>query len=355
MKKLLLLATVIIGSVLLWNYAKPEKVIQTVKQTVQNSVRNIIPQENTREYVFIPYWSFTKNIVTDSEYSLIYFGVGVDGNGLDKADQGYLKLSQFVKLTPNASERILAIRMTDKIINADVLKDISLQEKIASQAVSLALENGFDGVLLDYETSAFGFDSTTNNISSFYKLFSDKTHEAGKLFYVSVYGDTYFRARPFDLKKIGQVSDKVLIMTYDFSKSRGNPGPNFPYKDNGTYGYDLEKMINDFQKDVDNKKIVVIFGYFGYDWKTDVNGESVASGVPLSTLEIQKEFLKECNYKNCIAHRDPESLEPSVRYTDDKGDNHVVWFEDLQSVGKKKELLKSKGILETSSWAYSYF
>ncbi len=354
--KFLLILAVIVGSVVLWNYAKPEEVTKTIKNISDTvSAPKIIPQTIEKQYVFIPYWTFTKNIVTDSEYSLIYFGIGVNENGIETSDDGYEKLKQFVKFTPNAGERILAVRMTDKTVNASVLKNLTVQEKIASEAVDLALENDFDGVLLDYETSAFGFDSTTNNISSFFNLFSNKVKSNNLLFYATLYGDTYYRARPYDVKKIGNITDKVIIMAYDFSKSRGNPGPNFPLKDDGTYGYSFEKMIQDLQKDVDNKKLVIALGYFGYDWRVAKDGTSVASGVPLSTNEIVKEFVEDCEYDSCSMNRDSNSSEPSIKYVDDGGESHVIWFEDTQSVQKKKEFLKSKGILETADWAYSYY
>lgn len=356
MKKIGLLTAIIIGCIVLWNYAKPEKITRTIKNIGdQVSSKQIEPQKEKKSFVFIPYWSFTKNIVTDSNDSLIYFGIGVNENGIEPDDDGYKKLDSFVELTPNASEKILAVRMTDKNINASILKNLSVQEKIASSAVSLAMKKGFDGVLLDYETSAFGFDTTTNNIASFFELFEGKVKKSNLLFYVTLYGDTYFRARPYDVKRIGSISDKVVIMAYDFSKSRSNPGPNFPLYDTSAYGYDFGKMVDDFQKDVDNSKLVIALGYFGYDWRVDSDGNAVASGIPLSSLEIKKEFIDDCQYDNCSFNRSPKSFEPSIIYKDDSGDNHVVWFEDAQSADKKKEFLKEKGILQTASWAYSYY
>lgn len=357
-KTFLLVASVIIGSVLLWNYAKPEAAKQqnaSPKPTGVVTNLTITPQKSEKLYAFVPYWSFTKNITIDSNYSLIYFGVGVNLNGLEVNDKGYTNLDPFVKLTPNASERILTVRMVDKTINSEIIKNSLLENKIASQAVGLALAKKFDGVLLDYETSAFAFESTTKNITSFYQIFSKKAHDAGLKFYVSLYGDAYFQSRPFDIKAIGSVADKVLIMAYDFSKSGGNPGPNFPLTGRDKYGYDFSKMIDDYQTDVDNQKLVVIFGYFGYDWRIDKSQNALASGVPLTTLEITKEFVSSCKFKNCTFDRVKNTNEPFIKYADNEGENHIVWFEDETSIAKKKELLKSKGILETAAWAYSYY
>lgn len=357
MKKILIVLVILVGSIIIWNLAKPDEVKHTIK-AIEETVSNpqITYQTEVREYVFIPYWSFTKNIVTDSDYSLLYFGLGVDESGIIEDDEGYNKIEDFISYTPNASERILSVRMTDKFVNAAVLENLKVQRDIATRSVELAEKYGFDGVLLDYETSAFGFESTTKNILSFYELFAEEVKSANLLFYVTLYGDNYFRARPYDVKRIGDLADKVIIMAYDFSKSRGNPGPNFPlYDTNGVYGYDLTTMVDDFQRDIDNLKLVIALGYFGYDWKVDVDGTATSNGIPLSTNEIKQNFVDECKYYECVFNRLQESLEPSIFYKDRDGNDHIVWFEDEQSVMKKKKFLEEKGILETAAWAYSYY
>ena len=349
---------VLVGSFILWNYAKGDSLPvkkQTTPAKVYQSALKIIPQNKEKQYVFVPYWSFGKTITIDSQDSLIYFGIGVNEKGIELNDKGYENLSSFTSKTPNVKEKILAVRMTDKNINAEVLKSLLTQEKIASVAVSLALKNNFKGILLDYETSAFAFDSTTKNITSFYELVSNKAHANNLLFYVSLYGDTYFQSRPFDIKQIGALSDKVLIMAYDFTKSRGNPGPNFPLNDNKTYGYNMGKMVDDFQKDVQNEKLVVTFGYFGYDWRVDAKENALASGIPMSTNEIKKEFITKCSFKKCSFNRIESTDEPYIKYVDESNENHIIWFEDEVSIAKKKEFLKTKGILQIAAWAYSYY
>jgi len=354
-KKLLIVLAVIVGSICLYWYARPEKTKQAEVKLPEIVSPTPISQKISKNYVFVPYWTFTKNIVEDSKAALIYFGVGANEKGIEIGDQGYSKLKTFINLTPNADERILAVRMLDKNINAKIIKDPTLQEQLITDAIKIAKENNFNGILLDYETSAFGFDSTTNNITAFYKLFSERVGAQNMAFYVTLYGDTYFQSRPFDVKKIGQMADKVIIMAYDFSKSRGNPGPNFPLTDTNSYGYDFRKMIEDFQKDVDNQKMVITFGYFGYDWRVDGKGQSLTNGVPLSTNEIEKEFVDKCKYENCNVIRSAGTSEPSIKYTDESDEEHIIWFEDAISVEKKKEFLRTKGILEIASWAYSYY
>ena len=360
MSRVLTLALFIIAGIGIFlaiynNSKQPKKTLVVPKILSKVTPAIIVPQKNPKQYLFVPYWAVVKKDDFSSFESLIYFGLGVNEKGIELNDKGYQNLSKFAEETKNKGDKILAVRMTDATINADIIKNKSLEENIATSSVSFAKNYGFNAILLDYETSAFGFDSTIRSITDFYTVFAKKTHEANLKFYVTMFGDTYFRARAYDAVKIGKLADKVFIMAYDFHKSKGNPGPNFPLYGKEEYGYDFSKMIEDFQKDISNDKIVVTLGYFGYDWRVDKTGSSIADGVPLSTNAITKEFITKCEFKKCNFSRLPNTNEPSIKYTDDNKEDHIIWCEDEISVSKKKEFLKTKGILEVAFWAYSYF
>lgn len=317
------------------------------------SGKKIIPSED-RKFLFVPYWTFTNSISVGDFDSLLYFGVSANENGIDRNDPGFEKIGTFIASTDSNKERILTIRMTSASVNSEVLQSVASQEKIIKESVQLAKENGYDGVLLDFETSAFGFENTIKNISSFYTRFAKVVHANNLLFYTALYGDTYYRARAYDVKYIGSISDKVIVMAYDFHKSRGNPGPNFPLKGREEYGYDLLKMVDEYQKDVDNRKLVIVFGYFGYDWQVDNRLNALDDGQPLSTNKIQQDFVNSCAYKSCSLKRNTYG-EPSITYIDNEGNNHIIWFEDEQSMKKKLSELSNKEVNQTGAWAYSYY
>lgn len=360
MSKVLTLLLVMIAGIgvflAIYNNSRQPKSTAVIPKIIQKAAPVIIvPQKNPKEYLFVPYWTMGENDDFSSFDSLIYFGLGVNERGIELNDKGYQNLSKFAAETKDKKDKVLAVRMTDAAINADIIKSKTLKEDIATSSVSFAKNYGFSAILLDYETSAFGFDSTIRNITDFYTIFAKKTHDADLKFYVTMFGDTYFRARAYDVVKIGELADKVFLMAYDFHKSKGNPGPNFPLYGKEQYGYDFSKMIDDFQKDVPNEKIVVTLGYFGYDWRVDKTGSSIADGVPLSTNEISKEFVAKCEFEKCFFSRLKNTNEPSIKYTDDNKEDHIIWFEDEVSVSKKKEFLKTKRILEVAFWAHSYF
>jgi len=302
--------------------------------------------------LFVPSWTIgskTRELGRFDQY--IYFGLTPTPLGISETDS----VKQFRDLTP-AHNKLLAIAMTNSEANFAILKQPDSQKKIISDAVIIAKKDGFSGIVLDLEVSALPFPSLEEQITKFTQLFESTTKKSGLSFSLTVFGDTFYRIRPFDIKTIAKDSDTVWIMSYDFSKARGNPGPNFPLHGKGKYGYDMATMADNFLQFVPNKKIGVIFGLFGYDWIVDSKGNAISrEGVPLTDRQIQKQFLSGCEFQDCIIHRDPDSSETEIHYTDDFGNRHIVWFEDMQSVAQKEAYLESRGITSFSYWAYSYF
>lgn len=310
----------------------------------------------SKSYLFVPYWSLSNNKkIQDKSDVYIYFGIMADRDGVVRNEQGYESIDKFRELSDLNKEELLVVRMLDSEINSNIIRNHTLQEKIIDETIGLAGKYDFDGVLLDFEMNAIPFEKVVLRINEFYKLFFRKVKEENLSFYVTIFGDTYYRVRPYNIKVLGDNSDGILIMAYDFHKARGNPGPNFPLRGRERYGYDFEKMVEDFSKDVSSDKISVIFGVFGYDWVVNEKGDSVGVGEALSLNKIKQDFLSSCGFKACIVRRDRESSESVITFEDADFKKHRVWFEDMESIARKKEVLKKAGIRSYGFWAYSYY
>ncbi len=311
---------------------------------------------NITKQLVVPYWTLSGKHIDTTEYTtIIYFGVPANTEGLNTQDPGYTHIDIFNKVVNSNTKRLLTIRMIDSNINIKVLDDKDLQQKVVTQSVALAKEKRFDGIVLDFEITALGFDSVVKSISDFETHFATQTHAGGLPFYATVYGDTYARYRPYDVASIAKQADRIFIMAYDFHKANGDPGPNFPLHQTQNDGYDLVTMISDFLKQVPAEKITVVFGMYGYDWQVDDKQRGVGQAVSLSDNKIQQKFLDTCSFKDCTIKRDQLSAETEITYTDIPDQKHIVWFEDMDSVAKKIDFLKSKRIGSVGYWAYSYF
>jgi spore germination protein len=131
-----------------------------------------------------------------------------------------------------------------------------------------------------------------------------------------------------------------MIMAYDFHKSYGEPGTNFPYED-------FKKMINDYLEFVPAEKLTIIFGMYGYDW-TLKDGKPLRPAEALTLNQIRSKFSDRIK-------TDPISREKNISYIDDDGYDHVVFFEDEESAEVKINYLKEKGIGSIAFWAWGYF
>ncbi len=306
--------------------------------------------------LFVPYWTLSDTTIeTDGFDKIIYFGIKPDKQGISMTEQEEIQLVEFNNSLPAGTQKLLALRMTGSQENLDILEDPSLQQQIIDQTIEIAQINNMNGIVLDLEVAAIPFDSLIKKINKFTTTFYAASQKNNLTFALTLYGDIFYRARPYDVKTLAQNADTIMIMAYDLHKAGGNPGPNFPLLGAKKFGYDLSIMTDDFLEVVPPQKITVIFGAYGYDWLVTEKEQSVQAAQSLSLSQIKQKFVGSCEFTNCELIRDKEAAESQIRYTDSDNKDHIIWYEDMESIKRKQVYLKQKGITSFSYWAYSYF
>lgn len=313
------------------------------------AVSPVITRTKTKLSLFVPYWTLTDDkIETDGFDKIIYFGV-------KPSEQDEEQLQKFNDSLTDGTQKLLALRMTDSQENARLLGDVSALRQIIDQTIDVAQENKMRGIVLDLELSAIPFDSTLKQINKFTSMFYASSKKKKLTFNIALYGDSFYRARPFDAKTLAQNSDEIMVMAYDLNKAKGNPGPNFPLRGQQKFGYDMTRMTDDFLRVMKAEKVTVIFGVFGYDWEVSEKGQALQEAKALTLAQIKQKFIDKCEFAKCVIARDKEAGEIQISYTDSDNKNHIAWFEDMESIKQKKEYLQQRGINSFSYWAYSYF
>lgn len=382
LKKLIIL--ILVGLVLFFSWRiLNQKKYQSYKKTTDHKVIEIKKTNSptakptttktviNKQSIFVPYWQLNDKLGNYDRY--FYFGITADDQGIDQQEIGYQKLERFLELT-EGKKRFVVLRLVDNQFNQILLKDKVLQEKIIDQTLTLVKEKKLDGLVLDLELfTVFDInikDKINNFVKNFYTLFFDNY----KIFSLLIYGDVFYRHRPYDLAFINQFSDEILIMAYDFSKTTGEPGPNFPFNSGLYYNYSFKKMIEDYLRLVPPEKITVVFGMYGYEWIVDEKKRPIAQAKALTINQIKDRFCLnkdifddqfQCCQKSCLIKRDKESAEVEINYVlsanqpDDQGiyrlDYYIVWTEDQRSVETKTNFLEEKGINSIAYWAWGYF
>jgi len=347
----------------------PEKKITTTKNKTKKT--NI-----TSSSIFVPYWSLNEQISKLKNYdNLIYFGIAPSRQGINKQEAGYNGIEMFLSFVPLGKKKLLTLRMINDNINTFILENEDIQKKIIKETLEIIEQNKFDGIVLDLEITDLLNKDIPIQINNFVQQFYSETNKNYRSFFITIYGDAFFRRRPFDLPFLAENSDGILIMAYDFHKSRGEPGPNFPFDSDPAfaeattgklkYQYNFKSMLKDFSKDVPKEKLTVVFGMFGYNWLVDEKKRPIRQAEALSLNEINNKFIDKCEFINCVVKRDKISKETEINYVvsaptpDEQNiyriDYHIVWFEDEESVKIKTDYLKEQGIDKIAFWAFGYF
>lgn len=315
--------------------------------------------------IFVPYWDLSPSSTNFSQYDkIIYFGISANTNGVETNEVGYRNIEAFLSAVPSDKKKLLTLRMLNTEAIYSVLENQKNQDTIIEETVNLARQHAFDGIVLNLELSSSLKTDTAVKINEFVQRFYTEAKNYYIQFSILTYGDTFYRGRPYDIPFLANNSDEIMVMAYDLHKSRGEPGPNFPFRASSGQGYDFQQMILDFTARVPKEKISVVFGMFGYDWLVDERKLPIRPAKALSLNEIRTQFFP-CGLENCLVRRDEASSETEINYVisaktpDEQGiyriDYHIVWFEDEASVTIKKDWLREKGIGRTAYWAYGYY
>lgn len=244
LKKLVLPLLILVAG--LYFFSQRNSFINKSKAPLKNispTIELAIPQQNSEDPVassksiFVPYWSITGSDLDVDEYDrLIYFGISANSRGINTSEVGYTSLQEFVEKVPPGKKTYLTLRMIDSEIAENILKNSKIQDTIIKQTIDIAKQNGFDGIVLDLELVSFFDNQITGQINDFVDKFYTLSRASNLQFSQAIYGDVFYRKRPFDVSYIAKHTDEILIMAYDFHKSRGEPGPNFPYEGQEVYG-----------------------------------------------------------------------------------------------------------------------
>ena len=312
------------------------------------------PTEIVERSLFIPYWSLDNEMIDPTYTRLIYFGVVGGMNGLVLGNKEEENLTKFQKMV-DSKKTLLTVRMTNSSTNLAVLEDKDAQNAIIKDTLDTAKKYGFSGIVLDLEISGLFADQVPGQINAFVENFYNRAHAAKISLAMTLYGDVFYRKRPYDVPFLSKHTDEVMIMAYDFHKSTGEPGPNFPFLGRDKYGYDFQTMIQEYKDRVPSEKLTVLYGMYGYDWIVDEKRRPFRQAQAVTDAQVKEKYLDTCGKTNCVPFRDKDAKEQEIDYVDNLSQYHIIWFEDGESVRVKTEFLKENGIGSMGYWAYGYF
>lgn len=248
--------------------------------------------------------------------------------------QGIVPMMSIVNFTRNVAGENLAhiILNNPAIIN-------NLQENI----INTMKDKGYKGLNIDFE---YVLPEDREAYNNFLESTVNKLHNEGYFVSTSlapkISGDQKgLLYEAHDYPAHGKLADFVVLMTYEWGWRGGYPRAISPINE-------IEKVLDYAVSVIPRDKILMGFQIYARDWQLPFEEGQVANTISVQqAMDIAYEHMSEIKY-------DYVAQSPFFNYTDEKGNAHVVWFEDARSAQAKFDAVKDYALRGISYWGLGY-
>lgn len=327
--------------------------------------------ENKEVIGFLPSWTVSANTEINIKKltQLIYFGLSVAENGdIVKYDDNknptlewhYFNSDKFTSIMKEAKKNKTKVMISFKMFNNEITDNLisnsGSTNYFIKQVIALLKQYDLDGINLDIEYFTDSDFPTARHLNSFLVKVTDALRKSDSKYKVSidVNATVVLRDSAYDMVKIGEVADEIILMAYDYRvPASQRVGPAAPI--NGLVNeHSITESINSLAGRVPMEKIILGIPLYGYEWQTlSKNHKSTAvpgSGA-LATYKRVQELLE--TRVDLNKHWDEEAMSPWLVYIQ-SGAIKQIYYEDERSLQAKIDFVKSKNLGGVSLWALGY-
>ncbi|MCL6573868.1 MAG: glycoside hydrolase family 18 protein [Bacillus sp. (in: Bacteria)] len=220
-----------------------------------------------------------------------------------------------------------------------LLTDIPIQDKFLNTIVATAKKYGFRDIHFDFE---FIRPEDREAYNRFLRKAKQRFTSEGWLLSTALAPKTSATQagkwyEGHDYKAHGEITDFVVIMTYEWGYSGGPAMAVSPIDQ-------VRRVLEYAITEMPAGKIMMGQNLYGYDWTLPF-----VQGTVAKALSPQQAIVLAAKYQVPIQY-DPLAQAPFFKYTDEVGKQHEVWFEDARSIQAKFNLIKELTIRGMSYW-----
>ncbi|WP_160726180.1 glycoside hydrolase family 18 protein [Bacillus sp. USDA818B3_A] len=219
-----------------------------------------------------------------------------------------------------------------------LLNDMTIQDRFLNNIVATAKKYGFRDIHFDFEFIRPADREAYNN---FLRKAKQRFSREGWLMSTALAPKTSATQKGkwyegHDYRAHGEISDFVVIMTYEWGYSGGPAMAVSPIDQ-------VRKVLEYAVTEMPSTKILMGQNLYGYDWTLPFVQGTVARAVsPQQAIQLAATHNVPIEY-------DTKAQAPHFRYTAD-GKQHEVWFEDARSIQAKFNLIKELNLRGMSYW-----
>lgn len=276
-----------------------------------------------------------------STLTLFGYGFTMEGELIPINDQPLIDLAYRFQTAP-----IMLLSSITEDGNFDgqrasrLFQDIPFQEKILSDVIATMKQKGYLGLDVDFEYIA---PEDADAFLSFLRRTAEMMHAEGFFINTDLAPKTSADQKGLlyeahNYRQIGEISDTVLLMTYEWGYTYGPPMAVAPLNH-------VENVVSYAVTEIPPEKIMLGLPNYGYDWILPYE-----RGITRAT-SIGNQYAVEVAAKNHVDIQFDETAQsPYFEYWGRDGNKHVVWFEDARSMQSKFNLIDRFGLLGGGYW-----
>ena len=231
----------------------------------------------------------------------------------------------------------------DSDIARAIFRSPQAQTTLINNITQTINQKGYSGVNIDFE---YLYPEDREAFISFLRNLKSQL-QRGQLLTVAVapkYRDNQsgILYEAHDYRAIGEIADRVIIMTYEWGYLYGEPMAISPLSE-------VEAVISYAVTRIPAEKILMGLPNYAYDWATPwKQGDTATTFTHSRALEIAIE-------NNANIMFDTKAQSPYFTYTDSSGQSRVVWFEDARSIDAKLNLIGKYNLAGISVWTINNY
>jgi spore germination protein YaaH len=305
---------------------------------------------------FLPTWMIGKTDIYGQEINrLIFLGIEVGANGSLIWDSQGKKINHndYLKIRGNISKyggkNIVGFKLFDDEKLNKLLNDKMAMERLIDEIKAVVVTGAMNGVNIDFEFQNNAYGVYSDNFLIFLKKLKEK--EVGEIS-VDVFANAIIKAKKDDIKKLAEVSDKIIVMAYDFYRPGTRyVGPVAPIKSpigerNILEIYEKISQIDDLSGD----NFIIAYPLYGYEWKTETaehGSKTIGKWYQMASMNrISKMKDKEERWGEL-------SMSPWMVF-EEEGEIRQIYYENERSLKIKVDLARQNKIKGVGFWALGY-
>jgi len=319
-------------------------------------------------YGFLPYWSLNTVTIQPEITHLAYFSLGIEADGTitthdDDGNQepGYNKLDseKLADLTNNDKMDIVLTQFDNEYI-IQFLSSEEAHQNLLVSLDSIIQAYPINGVNIDIEYTGEVTEIIRQDMVTMMATVNNHLDKKyGDIeFSIDMYASAASKNHIWDVEKISQEVDYIIVMAYDFHRrSSTQAGPVAPlFGGDELWDSDINQHLKEFLKVTPKEKILLGVPFYGYEWQTtsrEAQATTFQGTGSTATYKRVKELLSNTDELFVEEHWNEAALSPYLSYTEDD-EIYVVYYEDPRSLEYKMEYVEQLDLAGIAIWALGY-